>query len=357
LLSCLFFLSFSLPAAAQSFRATIVGRVSDSSGLSIPQVNVVAINVQTQAKTNGLTDSDGNFTLSELPPGSYDLAVSASGFAPYTRRGIVLATGDRVSLDVQLTVGTVSSSVEVSAPLTGIESNQDITGQLLDTQHVTDLPLNGRQAFMLLQLSTGVVFTQQFFGPGGFSGTRAYDVNGEWTIHGSYVNPTTNQGSNAFMLDGAPLGVNGQWDFSPIVDGIEEFKVQIPTNDASLGLTGGGVINMTMKSGGNALHGVASYFLRNQLFDAESTQQKASCAVRPDQCPYQHQFNEGSAVVTGRIIKDKFFYSANYETFWDRVPRPITQTVPTLLQRAGDFSQTRNAQNQPVLIYDPLTTV
>jgi hypothetical protein len=346
-----------LPATAQSFRATIVGRVTDSGGLSIPQAEVAAVNSATQARSVTHTDNDGNFLLTELPPGSYDLSAKANGFGPYVRRGIVLAVGDRANVSVQLEVGQVSSSVAVTAELTGVETNQDITGQLMDTQHVTDLPLNGRQAFMLLQLSSGVVFTQQFFGPGGFSGTRAYDVNGEWTIQGSYVNPTTNQGSNAFMLDGAPLGVNGQWDFSPVVDGIEEYKVQMPTNDASLGLTGGGVINMTMKSGSNAIHGVASYFLRNQLFDAQTTQQKASCAVRPDQCPYQHQFNEGSVVVTGPIIRDKFFYSGSYETFWDRVPRPLTETVPTALQRQGDFSQTLNAAGRLVTIYDPLTTV
>ena len=345
------------PATAQSCRATIVGRVSDSAGLSVPRAAVSVINTETQIKSEIYTDNSGNFALTELPPGNYDLSVTASGFGPFQRRSIVLAVGQRANVDVQLQVGAVQSSISVTADLTGVESGQDITGQLTDTRHVSDLPLNGRQAFMLLQLSSGVVFTQQFFGPGGFSGTRAYDVNGEWTIQGSYVNSTTNQGSNAFMLDGAPLGVNGQWDFSPVVDGIDEFKVQMPTNDASLGLTGGGVINMAMKSGTNAVHGVASYYLRNQMFDAVTTQQNASCAVRSDQCPYQHQFNDGSVVITGPIVKNKFFYSGSFETFWDRVPRPITETVPTVLQRAGDFSQTYNAAGQLIMIYDPLTTV
>lgn len=352
---CCVLIPFS--ATAQSFRATIAGRVTDPGGLNIPHAQVSAVNSDTQAASTTYSDNDGNYVLTELPAGTYDLSAKADGFGPYVRRGLVLNVGERANVDVQLEVGTVNATVAVTADLTGVESNQDITGQLTDTRHVSDLPLNGRQAFMLLQLSTGVVFTQQFFGPGGFSGTRAYDVNGEWTIQGSYVNPTTNQGSNAFMLDGAPLGVNGQWDFSPVVDGIEEFKVQMPTNDASLGLTGGGVINMTMKSGGNSIHGVASYYLRNQLFDAETTQQKASCAVRADQCPYQHQFNDGSAVITGPIIKDKLFYSGSFETFWDRVPRPITETVPTVLQREGNFSQTYNASGQLITIYDPLTTV
>jgi hypothetical protein len=344
-----------IPATAQSFRATIVGRVADVSGLSIPQAEVTIVNTATQARTVTHTNNDGDFVLTEVPPGSYDLTATANGFGLYTRRGIALAVGDRASVEVTLEVGQVTSSVAVTAELTGVESNQDITGQLMDTKQVSSLPLNGRQAFMLLQLSSGVVFTQQFFGPGGFSGTRAYDVNGLWSIQGSRVNSST--GSNAFMLDGAPLGVNGQWDFSPVVDAIGEYKVQIPNNDASLGLTGGGVVNMTMKSGGNSIHGVASHFLRNQMFDALTTQQNASCAVRSDQCGYQHQFNDATVVITGPIIKDKFFYSGSYETFWDRVPRPVTQTVPTLLQRNGDFSKTYNSSGQLVTIYDPLTTV
>jgi hypothetical protein len=321
--------------------------------MGVPQAEVVAVNTATQARSATHSDDSGNFVLTELPPGKYDLTVSAGGFSTYTRQGISLSVGDRANLAVTLEVGQVSSSVAVNAELTGIESNQDITGQLMDTRQVSSLPLNGRQAFMLLQLSSGVVFTQQFFGPGGFSGTRAYDVNGLWSIQGSYVGTT---GSNAFMLDGAPLGVNGQWDYSPVVDAIEEYKVQMPTNDASLGLTGGGVINMTMKSGGNGYHGVVSHFLRNQLFDALTTQQNASCAVRRDQCGYQHQFNDFTFVVTGPIVKDRFFFSGSFETFWDRVPRPITQTVPTAPQRMGDFSQTRNAAGQLITIYDPLTT-
>ena len=157
----------------------------------------------------------------------------------------------------------MADSVTVTAELTGIESNQSVLGQLMDNKKVSELPLNGRQVFMLLQLSAGVVFTQQQFGATGFSGTRAWDINGQLTIHGSRAN------SNAFMLDGAPLGVNGAWNYAPLVDAVEEFKVSSPANDASHGLTGGGVVNMTMKSGTNQLHGLASDFVRNNIFDAD----------------------------------------------------------------------------------------
>ena len=350
-------LTACLPAAAQQFRATLSGKVADPTGGSIPQAEVAAVDTATRVRTTQHTDSDGNFVITELPPGNYDLVVSAQGFRGYVRQGITLAVGEKATVEVKLEVGDVATSVAVTAELTGVEANQDITGQLMDNKQVSELPLNGRQVFMLLQLSSGVVFTQQFFGPGGFSGTRAYDVNGEWTVQGSYVNASSGLGSNGFMLDGVPLGVNGEWDFSPVVDSLQEYKVVMPTNDASLGPTGGGVVNMSTRSGGNDIHGVLSYYVRNQLFDAETTQQKASCATASYQCPYQHQFNEGSAVVTGPIIKNKLFYLGSFETFWDRVPRPVTETVPTLQQRQGDFSQTRSASGQLVTVYDPLSTV
>src|SRR3984957_11372485 len=225
----------SVPAAAQQFRATISGKVADPSGSNVPQAEVAAVNTATQVRTATHTDTDGSFVITELPPGIYDLSVSSTGFRGYVRKGITLAVGEKANVEVKLEVGDVSTSVAVTAELTGVEANQDITGQLMDNKQVSELPLNGRQVFMLLQLSSGVVFTQQFFGPGGFSGTRAYDVNGEWTVQGSYVNASSGLGSNGFMLDGVPLGVNGEWDFSPVVDSLQEYKVMMPTNDASLG--------------------------------------------------------------------------------------------------------------------------
>jgi hypothetical protein len=338
------------PAGAQEFRALLMGRIVDSSGAAMPDASISIVNVATQVRSATSSSSDGNFALQQLTPGTYELTVEATGFRRYTRHGITLAVGDRVNLQIQLEVGEQTSSVTVAADLTGIEANQDITGQLMDDKSVSELPLNGRNVFMLVQLSAGVVFTNQNFLPGGSSGTRAYDLFGQFSVHGSLPN------TSAFLLDGVPISANGQSDYVPLVDGVEEFKVSTPTNDASQGLTSGGVVNMTMKSGANQIHGTFSHFMRNQIFDAVRTQEKYTAAANPTLAHFQHQFNDASAMVSGPIVKNKLFYLGSYEGFWDRVPRAITTTVPTALQRVGDFSQTYNAVGQLVVIYDPLST-
>jgi hypothetical protein len=339
-----------LPSTAQEFRALVSGKVTDTSGAAVAGAKISIVNVATQLRSSTVSGSDGNYALPQLSPGKYELGVEASGFRRYTRQGITLAVGDKATLDVRMEIGDVTSSVTVNADLTGIEGNQDITGQLMDNKNVSELPLNGRNVFMLVQLSAGVVFTQQNFAPGGSSGTRAYDLYGQFSVHGSLPN------TSAFLLDGVPIQANGQSDYVPLVDAVEEFKVSTPANDASQGLTSAGVVNMTMKTGTNQIHGTLGEFLRNQVFDAVRTQEKYTAAANPTLAHFQHQFNDAGAMISGPIIKNRFFFLGSYEGFWDRVPRAITQTVPTLAQRAGDFSQTFNAAGQQVVIYDPLTS-
>ena len=153
------------------------------------------------------------------------------------------------------------------------------------------------------------------------------------------------------MIDGAPMGITGGFNYVPLVDAVEEFKVAAPTSDASHGLSGGGVINMTMKSGSNQLHGGVSWFLRNNVLDANNTQSN-----RAGLKSQQHQFNQFSAMVSGPIIRNRFFYTGDYDGYRERTPFPTTVTVPTLPQREGDFSQTLNSSRQLVAIYDPLST-
>ena len=344
----LLFVAAHLPG--QEFRAMISGTVMDPSGAAVAGAAITATNLATNAQSTAKSGMDGNYVLPQLDPGRYELTVEASGFQKYTRSGITLNTGDKASVQIRLEIGRMTESVTVDAELTGIERNQSVLGQLMDNKQVSELPLNGRQVFMLLQLSAGVVFTQQQFGATGNSGTRAWDISGNFTIHGSRPN------TNAFLLDGAPLGVDGKWDYSPLVDAVEEFKVTSAATDASHGLTGGGVVNMTMKSGTNQIHGLASEFIRNNIFDALATQTNRAAAQSPYLKNQQHQWNSFAAMLSGPIIKNKFFYSGNYEGYRERVPFPVTNTVPTLEQRAGDFSRTFNAAGALVVIYDPLST-
>lgn len=344
-------LSFVFVAAAQEYRALVSGQVVDPSASAVPAATVTATNVDTNVSITTTTRADGNYVLAQVPAGRYTITCESPGFRKYTRSGVVLNVGDKVTVNISLEVGDVAETVTVSAEILNTETSRSVLGQLMDNKGVSELPLNGRQVFMLMQLSSGVIFTQKQFGATGFSGTRAWDTNGQWTMHGGVTN------TNQFLLDGASINAGGGgWTFAPLVDGVEEFKVSTPSSDASLGLSGGGVVNMTMKGGTNTLHGTASEYVRNNIFDAVSTQTNRAAAQRPDLKNQQHQWNDFSGLVTGPIRKDKFFFSAWYEGFRERVPFPVTRSFPTGEERVGDFSRTRNANGAQFVVFDPLTT-
>ncbi|MGA2267429.1 MAG: carboxypeptidase regulatory-like domain-containing protein [Bryobacteraceae bacterium] len=341
-------LVLSALAGAQEFRALISGEVTDASGAAVPGATVKATNVDTEVSVTTTTATDGHYALAQVPAGRYTVTCEAAGFKKFTRSGVSLAVGDRATIDIKLEVGALTENVTVTAELAAIDTDRSVLSQLMDNKGVSQLPLNGRQVFMLTQLSSGTIFTQQQFGASGFSGTRAWDTTGVYTMHGG---ATT---SNQFNLDGASINAGtGEWKFAPLVDGIQEFKLTSPSSDASLGLSGGGVLNMTMKGGTNELHGTFSEYIRNNIFDAVATQTNQL----PYQVSTQHQWNDFSTLMSGPIKKDKLFFSSWYEGFRERVPFPVTQTVPSESERVGDFSDTRNASGQLIVIYDPLSTV
>src|SRR5207302_5543802 len=156
--------------------------------------------------------------------------------------------------------------ITVTAGLSEVESNQSVLSQTMDNKKVSELPLNGRQVYMLAQLTSGTLFTQQTFGATGFSGTRAWDVNGSVTIHGSRT------GNNEFMIDGAPGsgtgGGSGGWNYAPPVDAVQEFKVDTASTDAQYGRTSGGVVNLTLRSGTNQVMGSATTLVRGTALDS-----------------------------------------------------------------------------------------
>jgi len=334
-------------ACAQEYRALISGQVVDPSGAAVAGATVAATNVGTNVVVTTKTSADGHYALAQVPAGGYTVSCEAPGFKKFVRAGVTLNVGDRGTINISLEIGAQAESVTVTAELLATDTDRSVLSQLMDNKGVSELPLNGRQVFMLIQLSTGTVFTQQQFGASGFSGTRAWDTNGSLTIHGGATS------SNQFNLDGASINAGtGEWKFAPLVDGIQEFKVASPSSDASLGLSGGGVLNMTMKGGSNEFHGTLSEYVRNNIFDAVATQTNQSSIKAT-----QHQWNDFSTLVSGPIKKDRLFFSGWYEGFRERVPFPVTTTVPSELERVGDFSDTRNASGQLIVIYDPLTTV
>ena len=337
-----------LPGArvgAQEIAATLAGRVTDTQGAAMPGVTVTVQNVETNVATEVVTDAHGAFRAQKLLPGRYRVTAALANFKTYVREGIVLRTAETATIDIQLPIGAVEETVTVTAGLSEVETNQSTLAQTMENKRVSELPLNGRQVYMLLQQTAGTLFTQIQFGAQGFSGTRAWDVNGSVSIHGSRT------GNNEFLIDGAANGGTGGWSYAPPVDAIEEFKVQTASTDASYGHTSGGVVNLRLRSGTNDWHGSATGFFRGTALDSNTIQNVTNRISNEG-----HKYFDAEATISGPIRRDRTFFMLGYQGFYEEIPFPATTTLPTDLQREGDFSQTFNSAGRLITIYDPLTT-
>jgi hypothetical protein len=323
----------------QDYRATITGQVTDATHAAIPKAVVRAIQPGTNEVTQVQTNAEGYYTLALLNPGTYSVEVSAPGFKSFRRDNLVLLVSDKIDLPFVLEVGQANTEITVSGNPHGTNTADASGGVNFDSVETSEYPLNGRQSYMLMELSTGVLFTQEEFGASGYSGTRGWDVTGAYVINGGV------QGTNMFLLNGAPISLTGSWQVSPNMEAIQEFKVMTNTYDAQYGRTGGGTVNTTIKSGTNRLRGSVFDYLRNSLLDANTTQNNQVGAPRG-----KHITNQFGGTAGGPIRKDKDFYFASFEGFRERVPFPlVTDTPPALLRDGQNFS----AYN--INIFDPLS--
>jgi hypothetical protein len=324
---------------AQDYRATITGQVTDASKSAIPNAIVRAIQPETNEVTQATTNQEGYFTLAFLNPATYAVEVTAPGFKTFRREGVVLMVADKIDLPFTLEVGAANSEITVTARGQGTNNADASGGVSFDTVETSEYPLNGRQSYMLMELATGVLFTQEQFGASGYSGTRGWDVTGSYVMNGGV------QGTNMFLLNGAPVSLTGSWQISPNMEAIQEFKVMTNTYDAQYGRTGGGTVNTTIKAGNNRLRGSAFDYLRNSLLDANTTQNNQVGAPRG-----KHITNQFGGTVGGPIRKDKDFFFLSFEGFRERVPFPlVTDTPPAALRDGQDFSQYN------INVFDPLT--
>jgi hypothetical protein len=335
---------------AQTNSGTIMGTVHDSQDAVITSATVTVTNVNTGVATTASVTQAGQYTVPYLIPGEYSVSAEAAGFRKTTRVGLQLRVSDRLVIDIRLDVGAVTESVTVSTTSPVLESASVTLGQVVDTRQILDLPLNGRDAMALASLSPGV--TPQDLAPGAAVqlGNSVPAVNG------------ANISSSAVTVDGSdnasPRGTNTLMIYSPNVDSIAEFRVQTNSMSAEFGRTNGGSISMVTKSGTNRVHGTVYWFLRNREFDANdffSNRQGIPLGAL-----HRHQ---AGATVGGPVNipklyngRNRTFFFFDYEAFREAVGNPLTFTVPTALERTGNFSRTTDAQGRLVQIFDPLNT-
>ena len=308
--------------SAQQITGNIRGIVTDPTGAVIAGATATALQAETGLSRTATTDRNGSYVLLELPVGHYRLQIAAKGFGEYVQDGITLDVNETASVSPHLAVGSESQQVLVRADAEMIEPTTTSMGKVVEQQELEDLPLNGRNFSQLGLLQPGVVpLTPGIAEAGGsLRNGQGYAVNGQ------------RPESNNFLIDGANNfnGIDGGFVLKPPVDAISEFRIITHSANAEFGGALGSTTNIITRSGTNHVHGTLWEFLRNDDLDANNYFAQEKEPLK------QNQFGASAG---GPIRRDKTFIFGFYEGFRNHQGESALTTVPSLKQRAGDFSE------------------
>lgn len=347
------------PLQAQEFRGLITGRVTEASGAAVNNATVMVTNTSTNAVANTTTNEAGIYTVLYLTPGSYTLSVEAQGFKKVVRQNIEVRVGDKLELDLQLEVGGVNETVNVTSDAPILETSSGSAGQVIDRRRISELPLSDGNPFVLTRLAPGIAYT------GDLLFSRPFDNGGTSSIVADGA-----PGGNEFTLDGTPNQASGRRvAFVPPADAVQEFKVETASFDGQQSHTAGATVNVTMRSGTNQFHGTAYEFVRNDILSANNFFNNLNAPLGRDSNGKAKRditrYNRYGGTFGGPVVLPKFgqggkpiwvgrdrsFFFFAYEGLKDAFQEPGFFTVPTLAMRQGDFS----ALLPSIVIYDPAT--
>ena len=344
-LSCLLLLAL---AQGTLSAAQLRGTVEDPTGAVIPSAAVKLTNDTTGESGTAATDEFGRYLFNNVRPASYTVRVEAAGFNAVERSGVVLRVGQQADVDIVLEVGAVTTTVEVAGQAPLIDSVGSALGQEVTNRYVTEVPLFDRNVTNLAFLAPGVT---QVGGTGGQSGSQ---VSAGQTGT-NFVSNGQRNSTAEIRLDGGLTtspetgeGSTTQAYYQPSVEAVQEFKVQNNGFSAEWGSNGGTVINIVSKSGTNELHGSAYWFARRPSLDANDFYANRAGNPKPE---FQRDQYGGS--LGGPVVRNRTFFFFDVDNVRNDYPSTATHTVPTALQRAGDFSQTVNQDGSLVVIHQP----
>ena len=337
-------IAFALPNWAQN--AQMTGRITDPSGAVVPEADVSVIASGTGVRRRVSSNQEGYYTVPLLQPGRYEVIVQKDGFKAINRQGIELQVGEVSRLDFVLELGNTTEVVEVTATGPLLETENTTMGQVVGERQISNLPLLGRNPYALAALVPGVRASL---------GVNQLPVDQISTASASINGQRANQ--NEYLLDGAPNTAPAQ--NQPIVhanpDMVQEFKVETNAYSAEYGRAAGGVYNVVTKGGTNEVHGTVYEFFRDTSLNANDW-----FANRGGQERAPFRFNQFGGTIGGPVFIPKFYDGRNKTFFFESVELvrfsqgvSFTGTMPTDLQKSGDFSETRNAAGAMTVVYDP----
>ena len=331
---------------AQSIYGGVRGSVTDASGAAIPNAKVTLGNDGTGEQRFANTTTAGEYTFNQVIPGAYTVSVEAQGFKKVDRKGVNVATQSTASVDVALEVGNVTESVVITSEVPLIETATASQGQVIDNQKLADLPNTGRNPFIMAKLTPNV----QLVGNPAYM--RMQDQSGSSTI--SFAGGPVR--GNNYLLDGVPItDMANRAVIIATIEAVQEMKVQTNTYDAEVGRTGGGMFNVLLKSGTNQYHGSAGFLKRNTEWEANAFFANRAGTPRTDQPNKTYYGSIGGPVRLPKYNgKDRTFFWIAGEGYRDTQGNSGTTAVPTLAERGGDFSNSRDRSGALVIQYDPL---
>ena len=334
---CAGILMLALPLHAQNSTGSIVGSVTDSKGALLAGATVTVTNNATGEKRATTTSESGEYQVLTLQPGLYTVEMGRAGFKRFVRNPVEVQVEQATRINAEMAIGAVTEEVTVSTTAPIMQTETASLGQAVEGRAVTEMPLNGRNVLALVGLVPGVV--PQGSSGGNLTGQNVFAA-GNFQIGGGDANQSST------LVDGAPVNISygNITSLVPSQDSVQEFRVQTNDNTAEYGMYTGGVINMTTKSGSNAMHGTLYEFNRNTVFNATPFFNKHSSTILP-KSPYQ--LNQFGGNIGFPIMKDRLFGFGDYQGYRNRVGKTENYTVPTPLMRQGNFSELS------VPIYDP----
>jgi hypothetical protein len=323
-------LGLVLAAWAFAQEAQVSGRITDASNAVIPDVKVTLTNTDTGSFRDTKTNNLGYYTLPLLPPGNYKISLEKQGFRTTEQSGIVLLVDQNATLNFTMQVGQLAQELSVTAAAPLLDTVEPSVGQVIENRQVVEMPLNGRNYITLGLLSEGTS------DPIAGSREQGFSAGGQRLSANNYL--LDGADNNSYEL--ADAGRMGGM-VNPSIDAIQEFKVQSNTYSAEYGRGTGAVINVTIKSGTNQIHGAAYEFLRNDYVDAKNF------FASPTAPNPQYQRNQYGFAAGGPIVKNKTFIFGDWEKTNIRQAQSTVDTIPTVAERAGNFSQETKSLTNP----------
>ncbi len=311
------------PLRAQIDTGTILGTVKDATGAVVPRAKVTLTNTATGISIDRITDEEGRYIFPAIKSGSYQVTVEATGFKKFVRSGIQLSIQQSPEINVTLDAGDISQTVEVTAEAPLLQTTESSVGQTVGGEAINNLPLNGRDWTYLARLSVGVNIPQQ-----GARAPAQFAANGMRPAQNNYlIDGIDNNTSSVDFLNGTAYVIK------PPVDAIGEFKIQTNSFSAEYGRAGGAVLNATMKSGTNEIHGTLWEFLRNEKLDANTFTNNFRGVPMS-----KYRQNQFGGAIGGPIWKNKTFYFGDFEGTRIRQGRSIVASVPTAAEKASGYT-------------------